>query len=359
MEAKKTYKFKPEYAVPPGETLKEVMDSMGMTQKEFAIRTELTVQTLNRIFKGEQPITYETSDRLEMVTGTPARFWNNLEGLYREQLAKIEGLKQLEADLEWLKTLPTRELAERNYIELFSDKKELLRETLSFYGVSSANAWRELWESPTVAARRSMCFESEPGPASAWLRMGEIEANKIVCSPYNKERFNKALKVIRSLTREEPAVFEPEMKRLCAESGVAVALVREVKKVPWNGATKWLTPNKAMILLCLRGKGEDKFWFSFFHEAGHVLHDPKKSLFINDGQELDPRERKANRFAAQTLIPEKHNEEICHIRSGADIDRMAEKLDVAPGIVAGRYQHLTKKWSHFKGQIKMLKWVQH
>ena len=359
MEAKKTYQFKPDFAVSPGETLKEVMDSMGMTQKELAIRTELTVQTLNRIFKGEQPITYETSDRLEMVTGTPARFWNNLEGLYREQLAKLEGLKQLETDLEWLKTMPTRELAERKYIELFSDKKELLRETLSFYGVSSASAWRGIWESPEVAARRSMCFESEPGPASAWLRMGEIEANKITCSPYNKECFNNALMVIRSLTREEPAVFEPEMKRLCAESGVAVALVKEVKKVPWNGATKWLTPNKAMILLCLRGKGDDRFWFSFFHEAGHVLHDPKKSLYINDGKELDPREKKANRFAAQILIPDKYNKEIRQISSDADITRMAEKLDIAPGIVVGRYQHLTKKWSHFKKQIKMLKWAQH
>ena len=68
-----------------------------------------------------------------------------------------------------------------------------------------------------------------------------------------------------------------------------------MKKVPWNGATKWLTPTKPMILLCLRGKGEDKFWFSFFHEAGHVLHDSKKDLLINDGSQGDPREERANR----------------------------------------------------------------
>ena len=78
--------FEPDYAVPPGVTLKEVMKSLNMTQKELAVRTGVTVQTLNRIFKGEQPISYETSNKLEMVTGVPSRMWNNLEAQYRKQL---------------------------------------------------------------------------------------------------------------------------------------------------------------------------------------------------------------------------------------------------------------------------------
>ena len=118
-----------------------------------------------------------------------------------------------------------------------------------------------------------------------------------------------------------PEFSEPEMKRLCAEAGVAVALVREMKKVPWNGATRWLTPNKAMILLSLRGRGEDKFWFSFFHEAGHVLHDGKKDLLINDDSKDDPREVRANDFAAEWLIPEKHNPAIALFRAKNEVVR--------------------------------------
>jgi hypothetical protein len=158
-----------------------------------------------------------------------------------------------------------------------------------------------------VAARRSRCFESRPGDAAAWIRQGELQAQQIECAPFDKTRFSAALEEIRPLTREESVVFEPRMKQLCANAGVAVALVREMKKVPWNGATKWLTPNKAMILLSLRGKGEDKFWFSFFHEAGHVLKDKKKGLFINDESNGDLSEKKADAFAAETLIPAKHD----------------------------------------------------
>lgn len=100
MKAKKQYLFEPNYAVAPGETLHEVVESLEMTQKELAKRLELTEQTLNRIFKGEQPISYATASRLELVTRVPARFWNNLEAEYREQLAKVEERHRLAEDIE-------------------------------------------------------------------------------------------------------------------------------------------------------------------------------------------------------------------------------------------------------------------
>lgn len=355
--ARQRYAFEPDYAIPPGETLREVMESLGMSQKELAKRTDLTVQSLNRIFKGAQPITYETANRLELATGVPATMWNNLEALYREQLAKIHERERLEADLTWLKEIPTAELVRRGILPQIKDKVQLLREILKFYGVSSVDAWQQIWGAPAVAARRSPCFESKPGPASAWIRQGELQTREIDCQPFDRTRFKVALKYIRNLTREPAQVFEPELKRLCAESGVAIALVKEMKKVPWNGATKWLTPHKAMILLCLRGKGEDKFWFSFFHEAGHVLNDSKKDLLINDGSQDDPREKSANDFASEYLIPSKYDDVIRRIRSKPEIVRWADQLGIAPGIVVGRYQFLTKNWSYYKELIRTLAWT--
>ena len=356
VRATRKYGFEPDYAIPPGETLREVMESLGMSQKELARRTDLTVQSLNRIFKGMQPITYETANRLELATGVSATMWNNLEAQYREQLARIHERERLQDDLDWLKEIPVAELVKRGVLPRPKDTVEQLREVLKFYGVSSVEAWHRIWEAPAVAARRSPCFESKRGPASAWIRLGELQARAINCQTFDKVRFKKALKQIRYLIREPAHVFQPEMKRLCAESGVAVAMVREMKKVPWNGATKWLTPHKAMILLCLRGRGEDKFWFSFFHEAGHVLHDSKKDLLINDGSQDDPREKQANDFAAESLIPSKYDDAIRRIRSKAEIVQMADLLGIATGIVAGRYQFLTGNWHYFKELIRTLEW---
>ena len=89
MIAKKKYKCNLDFAVLPGDTLLEVLESKSITQKDLAIRTGLTVQTISRIISGEQPISYPTANSFEMVTGVPAKFWNNLEANYREQIAKI------------------------------------------------------------------------------------------------------------------------------------------------------------------------------------------------------------------------------------------------------------------------------
>jgi len=111
-----------------------------------------------------------------------------------------------------------------------------------------------------------------------------------------------------------------------------------------------------MILLNLRGKMEDQFWFSFFHEAGHVLYDSKKDLYINDGTIDDPREHKANEFAANILIPRHRDPEIALFRAKEDVIRLANELKISPGIVAGRFQHLTQKWRYFNGLKRKFQW---
>jgi Zn-dependent peptidase ImmA (M78 family) len=112
-----------------------------------------------------------------------------------------------------------------------------------------------------------------------------------------------------------------------------------------------------MILLSLRGKREDMFWFSFFHEAGHVLNDSKKDLMINDGSQEDPREIKADKFAAEFLISTRLDKNIQGMKSGKEIIQLADELGVSPGIVAGRYQFITGKWNMYKGLIRNLKWA--
>lgn len=357
MNAKRKYAFDPDYAVPPGETLKEVIASLGMTQKEMALRTGLTVQSLSRIAKGKQPITYETANLFELVTGVPASLWNNLEAQYREQLAKLDERERMKGETDWLKEVPYKELVDRGFVEANDDEVQNVRAALAFYGVGSVSAWRSLWENPRVSARRSMCFASHPARAAAWLRMGEVLAMDVACAPFEKERFLEVLEEAKAFTSLDPAAAVPRVQEQCASCGVAVVLVPGLTKLPWNGATKWLSPDKAMVILNLRGKREDKFWFTFFHEAGHILHDGKKNVFINDGNAEDEREKRADAFAATFLIPREFEDEIVAASTMEEIRGIAARLGVSPGIVAGRYQFLTKEWSRFNRLIRKVAWA--
>jgi len=357
-KAKRLYRFEPDCAVSPARTLLETLECMKMTQKELATRTGLTEQTIVRILKSEQPITFETANKLEMVTKVPARLWNNMEMNYRQQLSKLKQAKNLEYDIDWLKGIPVKELMVRGEISKETTGSDLVHETLKFYGVSSVEAWNDVWCEPKVAARRSDCFETQIGPASAWIRFGEVQAQGISTSPYKKEKFKDAIQLIRELTTKSPTIFIDEMRTLCASSGVALSLVRELKKVPWNGASKWLSPNKAMILLSLTGEGEDVFWTSFFHEAYHILHGEKQRLYIAEKNSTDAEEIKADRFAAEILIPAKFNERLAACTSKQEIVGLAKDLHISAGIVAGRYMHLTQRWTYFKELTNTFDWTE-
>lgn len=342
MATKKTttnrYSYEPDYAVAPGETLQETIDAIGIDQRELAARSGLSTKHVNQIVKGVAPISHDTAIRLERVTGMPARMWNNLESNYREQLARLEEKASLQKHQEWLKTIPVKELVNRGALEANSDRAELLEAVLAFFGVASVEAWQEGWSVPHFAFRKSLAFEGKVGAMATWLRLGELEAQKVECEPFDKAQFRRALDEIRQLTVHGPDVFVPQMVSLCAASGVAVALVPEIKGAPVSGAAKWLTPSKAMICLNLRGKRNDRFWFTFFHEAGHVLNDSKKETYIDVDYQDDPRERQANRFAANMLIPPSHEHELARLRSYADVQGFAQSIGIAPGIVVGRLQ---------------------
>lgn len=354
----RTHAYTPDYAVAPGETLAEVLESLSMTQKECATRCGLTEQTVVRIIKGQQPISCETADRLEMVTGVPASMWNSLELQYQNQIRKIRQKQAYEESISWLDSIPTKDLINRGVLDASQSKADMVGEALRFYGVANVDAWKDVWEDPKVAARRSDCFETDIGAASAWIRLGELQAQDIACAPYQADGFKAVMQKIRDLTVKEPAVFLPAMRELCASCGVAFVMVPELKNVPWNGATKWLSPSKAMILVSLRGKSEDIFWFSFFHEAYHILHGEKQRLYIAEKNSTDIDEQKADRFAAEILIPAKFNEQIVACSSKQEIVALAQMLGICPGIVAGRYRHLTKKWAYFKDLTNTFDWTE-
>jgi len=333
--------YLPDVVSPPGEALLEMLEERGMSQAELAERTGRPKKTINEIIKGKATITSATALQLERVLGAPASFWNNREQYYRDSLARQAERDSLEGQVEWLNQFPIKEMVEYGWINGLEDQVDLLGEVLNFFGIAAPTQWQNIWESD-VAFRQSPAFESDPFAVSAWLRKGEIDAHQLDCAPYDVDRFTEALKVVRELTTQPPDVFHPETVRVCAEAGVAVAFVPELPKVRANGATRWLTPNKALLQVSLRYKTDDQLWFSFFHEAGHILKHGKRDIFIEDGGDQNDKEEEAHRFAADFLI---HPLEYRRFttRTGyfskAEIRDFAAQLGIAPGIVVGRLQH--------------------
>ncbi len=332
----------PDYVTPPGETLQDILNTISMAKSELADRIGRTPKFIIDIIKHGATITPTTAMELEKALGTPASFWNNRERRYRESLAKQEERKRLRNYSGWLKEFPLNEMIKAGWIKRYKDKTDLADELLKFFRVASPAQWERLWCSLDATYRKSKAFASKPQACSVWLRKGEIEAQGISCRSYDKNTFLSALSKIRVLTRTAPEHFEHQTIKLCSESGVAVVFTQSIKGAPVYGATRWLAPEKAMIQLSVRGKWEDLLWFTFFHEAGHILQHGKKEVFIEDNENQTEKENEANHFASNFLIPNSAWQKFLSLkdfRSVAAVNAFSERLGVSPAIVVGRLQH--------------------
>ncbi len=360
MATKRDYAYKPDYAVLPGDTLREALDSLSMTQRDLASRMGRPLKTINEIIKGKASITPDSALQLERILGIPASFWLNLERNYREVLARRKDEDRLRTEVAWIRQFPLRAMAKAGWVRSYKSKLEQAQELLQFFGVATPEQWRGLWTDVGVAYRKSAVFKSDPGAVAAWLRKGELEAQRLQCQAYDPERFRTALAEVRGLTLRPPDVFQPEVTRLCAEAGVAVVFVPELPKLCISGASRWLSPTKGLIQLSLRYKSDDHLWFSFFHEAAHLLLHGKRRIFIDDDTGKDGLEAEANTFAANFLIPPPAFKRLMKSTpvTEAAILRVAKEIGVAPGIIVGRLQHESllqfSECNHLK---KRFEWV--
>ena len=140
--ASKRYAFEPDYAVPPGNTLIELLDSLGINQAELARRTDRPKKTISGIVRGNVSITADTALQFEKVLGMPASFWLNLEYNYQESLARIKEKEELAGALEWVKQIPVKEMQRYGWIKETNKPIELAQELLSFFGVANVAAWK-------------------------------------------------------------------------------------------------------------------------------------------------------------------------------------------------------------------------
>lgn len=336
--------FAPDWSSAPGETITDLLEERGWSQADFATRTGFTPKHVHLLLQGKAVISEGTALRLERVLGSSARFWMSLETQYREQLLRREAIASLANEAEWLKELPLKDMVTFGWVEKAADKAQQVYACLRYFGVASVDAWRAQYEQPVAAYRAAEKLTRKPAAVSAWLRQGEREAEKLRCGEFSRERFEAVLQEIRRLTLERDTTkFVPALVEKCAQAGVAVVFAPAPKGCPVSGATKWLSAHKALIMLSVRGKTDDKLWFTFFHEAGHILKHGKRLVFIDifgeDGLRPEEEEQ-ANAFARDFLINAANYRMFCEngLFTESAIKAFAQQEGISPGIVVGRLQ---------------------
>jgi HTH-type transcriptional regulator/antitoxin HigA len=354
--------YRPVVVTPPGDTIGELLEERELRQAELATRMGVTPKFVNELIAGKATISPTTALALERALDVPADFWLAREARFQEARTRAAAYHDLAANVSWLNDLPIKDMIKFKWLKSSPDKPAMVEACLHFFGVASVNAWRQqyLEQANTSAAyRASDKFQRNPGAVATWLRMGEVCAAQIECAPFDRDKFLAVLAHVRKLTLEsDPATFIPQLRRLLAASGVALAIVRAPTGCPLYGAVRWLSPQKALIQLSVRYLRSDSFWFTFFHECGHIALHGKKILFLEGKGMSGTEEDEANRFAADRLIPPSSWATFQPISITEQVIReFARTIGIDPGIVLGRLQNDDRvAWSRFSSLKARYKW---
>ncbi len=347
--------FYSDIAFHPGETLAEKLEELKMGPKEFAIRTGKPEKTIIAILKGESSLTPEMAILFESVLKIPASFWIKRQFSFDEFKAREKRSLAIEEAKDWAKRFPIADMVKCGWINAPLKSENIVAELFNFFGVSSPAAWEDYFfnQQLKVAFRISLAHTKEPYAISAWIRQGEIQASQLHCGAYSEAKFKKALNDIKTIMAKQPDGFFEQLQKLCLDCGVKVVYTPCIKKAPLSGATRWIDDNP-LIQLTGRYKQNDRFWFTFFHEAGHVLLHGKKDIFLEDIEysEADlQKEDEANHFAVEWTFSKQQEDEVLNATplSLESIEEFAAKFNTHPAMIIGRF-HKKELLHYAKGR---------
>jgi len=334
----------------PGETVLDYLEFYGWSQRDLARRAGLTPKTISEICNAKAPVTPSTALAFEKAFGRPAHLWLNLQRHFDETEARHQEATRHFQWRDWAQRFPLREMEKLHFSipKGHSDAEALLY----FFGVASPESWNAVWNASSVAYRQTQAFETRDESIAAWVREAEIVARGLELADFNESKLRSSLESLKKLTRIRADEAADPLQQTCAAAGVALVLVPELKNTGISGCARWLSERRALIALTLRYKTDDQFWFTVFHEIGHILlHRNKQSFIVDNAKDdlldtvIDPEmqrlESEANQFARDTLIPPSALGGFIRNKTFTNgaIHDFAEAIGIGPGIVVGRLQH--------------------
>lgn len=321
----------------PGYYIKEIIDESGLSQQDFAQKLNTTPKNLSLLIRGKQSLSIDIATKLSRMLGTSITYWLNLQNTFDMLKAEFEFEKELILEKEILSilgynyfrdtfklpNLPRSTTEQVNEVRKFLKIASLTVLSKKDIAVNYRSSVRELNNSSTIKS-------------NTMIQIAINETLKIKAPKFNKEKFEKAYKFALTLTNDHNN-FYSKIKKEFEEAGVILIALPNIPGSNINGATKKIG-DSIMLMVNDRGAFADTFWFTLFHEIGHIVNG---DYGISFDKETGEKEEKADLFAQNSFIQtENYNDFINRNKfDKASIISFAKSINRDPGIILGRLKN--------------------
>lgn len=291
----------------PGKLLLSEIGRLDMKQKELALRTGVSEKHISTIINGTKGISASFARKLDVALGTKSGTWAKLQAEYDHYMAQLEEENGItEDEFSILKSM-------HEIVDFFldegimhnhcgdSEKVIQLREILR---VNNLSVIPQITYNAAYRAQVKTSTSVDPYVLFAWLRLCEMYTERVsLDTPYSRELLMGSIAEIKEvLFEQDPNEAIRKLKGILAKCGIVFEVVRHFRGAPVQGIIKPTEEGTVILCLTIRGKKADRFWFTLFHEMGHLVNGDLNTRFVDFNSVQSESEAKADLFARDTLI---------------------------------------------------------
>lgn len=318
----------------PGYYIKEIVEESGLTQEDFAKRLDTTPKNLSLLIRGEQNLSIDIAMKLSRMTGTSVSYWLNLQSAYDALIAEFKSKEELDQERKIFSYLDYKYFREYfNLPDLPRKKDEQIVQVRNFLNVSTLTVFKKPDMAVSFRSATGEMSEANIIKANIMVQIATNIALETEAPKFDKSLFEEAVRYALTLTKDH-STFYPLIKEAFCKVGVIFVILPNISGSKINGATKKVG-NNIMLLVNDRRLNSDTFWFTLFHEIGHIMNGDYGISFDSESGE---QEEIADKYAEDMLIPcDQYQQFIAENRFDIQsIRRFAKRIDRDPGIVLGR-----------------------
>ena len=348
----------------PGQILAAILTKEDMSQKELSVRTGSTEKHISTIINGKKNISASFAKKLAYALPEPMSYWMKLQAEYDEKIIQLEERNDIDKEeiaiISHLKDIIVF-LEKCNKAIGTYNEADMVLYLRNFLRVSNLKAIPEISYNAAYRAQVNNNVRVDQYVLYAWKCICERYGSKVnVKRSLDIEALKDNMDKIKSLMFLGINEIKNKLTDLLAECGIAFKIVPHFRGAPVQGFITELENERLMLCLTLRQKRADIFWFTLFHEIGHILNGDANLKFIDFDSIKNEAEEAADHFARNSLInPEEYREFLIEgDYSLPAINRFAESQGIRPYIVIGRLQNEGElDWSMYRRQITNYDWA--
>ncbi len=352
-----------ELLIHPGETIADILDDRGITQSELALRMGVTPVYVSNVINGKKDISAKFAMKLEYALGVKKSFWLNLQANYDAELLELNELETISeeeiAARDHLNSV-VKFLRSRELIPAREGKKESIISLRSFFNMSDLSNLPKLCD--VGAFRMSRSIAADPFVLGAWIRISQLLCEKrSLDSRFDKHQISELVNGLKEIMMQNSSSVQSDLECILGKYGIDFIVMQHFAGAPVHGYVSSKRDGSYLMIVTIRRANADEFWFSLFHELGHIINGDVdlNSNFIDDGNDSDT-EMAANKFAASALLEDKAYEQFVNrgIFTLIEIQKFADSQNVMPYIVIGRLRREKKlECNQYSSQMLRYKWA--